>query len=139
MLKAEQEASAQLQTLISGSSGKLKSVYKHMQSLPKSSLLQAEIIRVGKDFHKILSIFGKQLYSLRDADVPYSDISERLANLRNQYAFGNLDINLSEATLLDIAFLERIIYVMQLTFYGIDTKSIKQAINELFGCMLYIP
>ena len=139
LLKAEQEASAQLQTLISGSSGKLKSVYKHMQSLPKSSLLQAEIIRVGKDFHKILSIFGKQLYSLRDADVPYSDIGERLANLRNQYAFGNLDINLSEATLLDIAFLERIIYVMQLTFYGIDTKSIKQAINELFGCMLYIP
>ena len=139
LLKAEQEASAQLQTLISGSSGKLKSVYKHMQSLPKSSLLQAEIIRVGKDFHKILSIFGKQLYSLRDADVPYSDIGERLANLRNQYAFGNLDINLSEATLLDIAFLERIIYVMQLTFYGIDTKSIKQATNELFGCMLYIP
>lgn len=139
LLKAEQEASVQLQTLISNSSGKLKSVYKHMQSLPKSSQLQAEIIQAGKDFRKILAIFGRQLYTLKDADVPYPDIGERLANLRNHYAFGNLDIELSESTLLDMSYLERIIYVMQLAFFGMESKSIQQAVNELFGCGLYIP
>lgn len=138
-LNAEHEALAQIQTLIDNSTGKLKSIYQFLHGLIGSSPLQAKLILIGKDFDEIIGIIGKRLYSLNDTELLYSEMGKRIADQRNHYAHGDLDIDFIDLSLLDVVFLERIIYAMQLKFYGVENKSIQQAVNELFGCGLYIP
>lgn len=138
-LNAEHEALAQIQTLIDNSTGKLKSIYQFLHGLIGSSPLQAKLILIGKDFDEIIGIIGKRLYSLNDTELLYSEMGKRIADQRNHYAHGDLDIDFIDLSLLDVVFLERIIYAMQLKFYGVGTTSIQQAVNELFGCGLYIP
>lgn len=138
-LNAEQTAAAQLQKLIDESSGrKLKSIYKFLKKLTSSSSLQAKIIQVGRDFDEIIGVFGKRLYSLNNTELLYSDVGQRLADQRNHYAHGDLDIDFIDLALLDVVYLERILYAMQLKYYGVEAKSIQHAVNDLFGCGVYI-
>ncbi len=44
----------------------------------------------------------------------------------------DLDKEFIGMSLLDLMFLEMILYAMQLRYYGIDEMPIKQAINDLF-------
>jgi hypothetical protein len=87
----------------------------------------------------IIGIFGQRLYSLNNTELLYSEIGKRIADQRNHYAHGDLDIDFIDLALLDVVYLERIIYAMQLQFYGVEAKSIQQAVNELFACGVYIP
>lgn len=137
-LKAEQKAAEELQALIDGSSGKVRSIYKFLKKLTNSSSLQSEIIQIGKDFDEIIGTFGKRLYSLNNTELLYSDVGQRLADQRNHYAHGDLDIDFIDLSLLDVVYLERIIYAIQLKFYGINTTNIQRAVNELFGCGVHI-
>ena len=50
--------------------------------------------------------------------------------------FKNLDKDFIGLSLLDLIYLEYIVYAMQLKEYGVDNKSIQRAINDLFGCLL---
>lgn len=55
-----------------------------------------------------------------------------MSSQRNNFAHGNLDKEFVGLSLLDLVFLEIILYAMQLKYYGLEEIKIKKAINELF-------
>lgn len=59
-------------------------------------------------------------------------MGERLSQQRNNYAHGNLDKDFVGLSLLDLIFLEIVLYAMQLKYYGLEDIKIEKAINELF-------
>lgn len=59
-------------------------------------------------------------------------MGERLANQRNHFAHGDLDKDFIGLSLLDLIYLEYVIYAMQLKHYGIGNDCIIKSINDLF-------
>lgn len=139
LIKAEETATITLNSLIKKSSGKLKSLYK---SFLKNGIgfvsLQTKIVQVGKDLNTIIEPFGKYLFSINNKELNYSKMGERLAKQRNHYAHGDLDEEFIGDSLLDLIFLERIIYAMQLKRLGVSDKNIQKSINDLFRCNIMI-
>ena len=138
-IKAEEAASQVLTALINESKGKLKDLYK---SLLKNGIgfapLQAKMVQVGKDLDSIISPFGKYLCAINKKELNYSKMGERLASQRNHYAHGDLDEEFIGDSLLDLIFLERILYAMQLKRFGVSEKNIQHSINDLFHCNIAI-
>lgn len=130
--KAEDDATKQLQELVDNNHGKLKSIYKFLKRLVKSDSLQSEIEQIGKDYSDIMDVFGNHLYSLSKEKLIYSEVGKRLGDQRNHFAHGDLDKDFIDLSLLDLIFLERIIYAMQLRHYHIENSKIQNAINDLF-------
>ncbi len=128
----EEEKTSEFQKLIDKSTGKLKNKYKFLQKLIKSDPLQSEISQVGKDYDEIIGEFGKNLYLRNDVKLNYNEMGERLADQRNHFAHGDLDQEFIGSSLLDLIFLEYIIYAMQLKYYGVSNENIRNAINDLF-------
>ena len=54
--------------------------------------------------------------------------------MRNKFAHGSWDIKFDLATFIDIGFLERMVYAMQLKSLGISDNNIQKALNTLFSC-----
>ena len=138
-IKADETATQVLTTLISESKGKLKELYK---SLLKNGIgfapLQAKMVQTGKDLDSIISPFGKYLCAINKKELNYSKMGERLASQRNHYAHGDLDEDFIGDSLLDLIFLERILYAMQLKRFGVSEKNIQHSINDLFHCNIAI-
>lgn len=128
----ENEAIEALQRLIDSSTGKLKNKYKFLSKLIRSDSLQTELVKIGEDFDSIIGNFGKYLYSLNGEELIYSSMGERLSSQRNHFAHGDLDKDFIGLALLDLIYLEYIIYAMQMKHYGIEDANIRNAINELF-------
>lgn len=138
-LAAEQEAKKQITDLIESNSGKVKSIYKSLlRSIERSSSLANKIEKIGFDYAEIIDAFGNQLYGFNNIKLNYSDIGKRLADQRNHFAHGDLDKDFINESLLDLVFLERIIYAMQLKAYDVTDKQIQKSINDLFKCGLMI-
>lgn len=137
-INVEKSASEAIQSLVDSSTGKLKNKYKFLKRLIKSDSLQSEIIQMGKDFDDIVGRFGRHLYKLNDEELDYKEMGSRLADQRNHFAHGDLDKEFIGNSLLDLMYMEYVIYAMQLKFYGIEDDNIKKAINELFNCNFYI-
>lgn len=131
-IEAEKQASQILQGLIDESSGELRSIYKYLQKNIGSSPLSGKITFVGKNIANVINLFGKHLYDLNGEELNYSSMGERLSLQRNNFAHGNLDKEFVGLSLLDLVFLEIILYAMQLKYYGLEEIKIKKAINELF-------
>lgn len=131
-IKVENEAGEAIQSLIDSSSGKLKRKYQFLKKLIKSDSLQAEIVKMSEDFDKVIGNFGKHLYHLNGENLVYSEMGQRLAEQRNHFAHGDLDKDFIGLSLLDLIYMEYVIYAMQLRFYGIDDINIQKSINELF-------
>lgn len=128
----ENEAIEALQRLIDSSTGKLKNKYKFLSKLIRSDSLQTELVKIGEDFDSIIGNFGKHLYSLNGEELIYSSMGERLSSQRNHFAHGDLDKDFIGLALLDLIYLEYIVYAMQMKHYGIENANIRNAINELF-------
>lgn len=128
----EEQATNEIQNLINNSQGKLKEKYKFLKKLVKSDSLQSEIIQVGKDYDDIIGNFGRHLYSRNNENLDYKEMGNRLANQRNHFAHGDLDQEFIGNSLLDLIFLEYVIYAMQLKYYGVSDENIRKAINKLF-------
>lgn len=92
--------------------------------------MSGKITFVGKNISNVIDMFGKQLYDLNGEELNYSLMGERLSSQRNNFAHGNLDKEFVGLSLLDLVFLEIVLYAMQLKYYGLE--EIKKAINELF-------
>lgn len=137
--KAEEDATNMLQGLVDSSTGKLKSIYKFLKRLVKSDPLQSEIRQVGKDYSEIVDLFGNHLYSLNREKLIYSEMGKRLSDQRNHFAHGDLDQDFIDLSLLDLIFLEYIVYALQLKHYGIEVTKIQNAINDLFHCGFALP
>ena len=128
----ENEAADALKKLIDSSTGKLKSIYKFLSKLIRSDSLQTELVKIGEDFDSVIGGFGKHLYSLNGEELVYSAMGDRLSSQRNHFAHGDLDKDFIGLALLDLIYLEYVVYAMQMRYYGIDDTNIRNAINELF-------
>ena len=73
---------------------------------------------------------------MNNEKLKYSEMGLRLSQQRNNFAHGNLDKDFIGLSLLDLIYLEYIVYAMQLKEYGVKTTFIQQAINDLFGCSI---
>lgn len=135
---AEREVTQKIDELISNSGGKKRSIYKFLKKLIKSNSLQSEIEQIGKDYSSIIDLFGKHLYSINGETLKYSEMGWRLGEQRNHFAHGDLDENFIGPSLLDLMYLEYIVYAIQLKSYDILDKNIKEAINDLFHCGMII-
>ena len=98
----------------------------------KSDSLQSKIIQAGKDLSGIIDVFGNHLYRLNGQELKYSEMGGRLASQRNDFAHGNLDKDFIGLSLLDLIFLEMVVYAMQLKCYNVDDNKIQKAVNDLF-------
>ncbi|MDO5115635.1 MAG: hypothetical protein Q4D58_06010 [Synergistaceae bacterium] len=137
-IEAENNAATTLDQLVKNSTGKEKEIYKFLKKLIGSDSLESEIEQTGKDYADIVDVFGKRLYSINKKTLWYREMGQRLSKQRNNYAHGNLDKDIIGLSILDLMYLEYIIYAMQLKEYGIDKVSIQRAINELFSCSIAI-
>ena len=133
-IEAEKKAENSLEELINNSSGKLKGIYKFLKKLIKSNSLQEKIVQVGKEYDSIIGGFGRHLYKINNEELNYSEMGQRLSEQRNNFAHGNLDKDFVGLALLDLMYLEYIIYGMQLKEYGLSDDSIRNAIKGLFKC-----
>lgn len=75
---------------------------------------------------------------LHKEELNYTDMGKRLGDQRNHFAHGDLDKDFIGLSLLDLIFLQRIIYAMQLKISGLEDKQIQRAINDLFQCRFAI-
>ncbi|MDE8127535.1 hypothetical protein PT179_01445 [Erysipelothrix rhusiopathiae] len=118
--------------LIKKSQGKLKKEYKRLQRLSGGSTLSRKIVYAGEHLNEIIGCFGVRLYK-RDASVlEYSIIGDRLAKQRNAFAHGNLEIEFVGESLIDLVFLQYLIYAIQLKNIGLSDENTKKAIRSLF-------
>ena len=128
----EKQADEAIQELINKSTGKLKKKYQFLKKLVKSDSLQNEIVKMGEDYDVVLGVFGRHLYHLNDEELNYKEMGERLANQRNHFAHGDLDKEFIGLSLLDLIYMEYVVYAIQLKRYGINDDNIRKGINELF-------
>jgi len=132
--KAEAKVTTIIEKLIEDNSGKVKEKFKFFKKLIGDDNLQSRIVESGKCFGNISDIFGDNLYNINNEKLNYNQMGKRIAEQRNNFAHGNIDKKFIGLSLLDLIYLEYLIYIMQLKFYGLDDLKIKYAINDLFGC-----
>lgn len=121
-----------MQEFINTSTGKKKDIFKRLLKLINSDPLSEKIKKSAEDFADIIGCFGEHLYKINNAKMNYSEMEKRLADQRNDFAHGNIDIDINGLSLLDLMFMEFLIYAMQLKKFEIDDLSIRQSINDLF-------
>lgn len=135
-IKAEQEVSNIINNLIKTHTGKTRKIFKYLEKLISTDNLKSRIITYGSDYDNLSTDFGKHLYKLNGEELNYDEMGKRLADQRNHFAHGDIDKEFIGLSLLDLIYLEYIIYIIQLKFYGIENDKIKSAINDLFSCHL---
>ena len=86
----------------------------------------------------LLEPFGQQLYAFNKEKLSYTDMGIRIGEQRNHFAHGDLDKDFIGLSLLDLIFLQRIIYAIQLKIVGLEDKQIQRAIKDLFQCLFAI-
>lgn len=131
-IDAENAAEAALKLLYEDAKGKLKNLYKTLINNIKFAQFSSRIVHTGKSIGEITDVFGNRLYRLNGQTLKYSDMGERLGKQRNNYAHGNLDQEFVGLSLLDLIYLEMVVYAMQLKFYGITNINIQRSLNDLF-------
>lgn len=129
---AENSVQEVIQKHIAESTGKEKKIYKFLKKLVKSDSMEPEIIQMGKDFDEIVGAFGNRLYHINGQELNYSEMGRRLSDQRNHFAHGDLDQEFIGLSLLDLIYMEYLIYAMQLKYYGVENKNIQKAVNDLF-------
>lgn len=132
-INAESKVEKEIERLINSSTGKIKNKYKFLKSQIRVDALKIRIQQMGKDFDDIIGDFGRHIYSLNGKELKYSEMGERLSSQRNSFAHGNLEKEFNEIALLDLIFMEIVIYAMQLKFHGVENTNIQKAVNDLFG------
>lgn len=133
-IRIEDTATAAIDDLINASTGELKKKYKFLKKLIKSDSLQNEIEHIGRDLSGLIDLFGNHLYAINDEKLVYSDMGQRLADQRNHFAHGDLEKDFIGLSLLDLVYMEYIVYALQLHYYGVEPQNIRKAVNELFHC-----
>ena len=71
-------------------------------------------------------------------EKPSNNESININEIRNGIAHSRLDMELEARNLVDIQFVEEMLYAIRLKKMGIDNTVIQKAINELFGERMHI-
>jgi len=86
--------------------------------------------KVLKDCEEILLPFLKYHYKEYNSDM-IENIGDRMNELRNDTAHGNIDLEIKPIHISDFSVLEELLYTMHLKNMGIDTINIRRAIKSL--------
>lgn len=136
-LNARAEVKAKIEELIqTAPNRRVKEEYEFLCEQIDRTSLEERIKYVGTKLDSVIGIFGKHWYDVEDMKSIYTKMANRLVKQRNNYAHGNLNFTFTELLLLDIVYMERIVYAMQLKYYGVEEKNIQHAINDLFHCCI---
>lgn len=130
--ETEEIVTKEINELLENSKGKKRDKYKFLLKLVKSDALSSEIVQVCKDYSEIVGVFGERLYSMNEIEFKYSEIGKRASDQRNHYAHGDIDKEFIDEALLDVIFLEYLVYAMQLRFFEVSDENIRKAINDVF-------
>lgn len=112
-INAEETVIQLLDSMIEDNTGKTKKILRHLKKNVRNNSLSRKLNFVGLELGNIINVFGEYLYKLNGEKLKYSELGERLSGQRNNYAHGNLDKDFDALSLLDLIYLERIIYAMQ--------------------------
>ena len=137
-VEAETRVAAIIEPSITENTGKIKEILKYLKKRIKDDSFASRIIEYGQKYGYISNMFGEHLYNMNEETLEYDKMGKRLGDQRNHFAHGDLDKEFIGLSLLDLIYLERVIYIMQLKFHGVDDINIKKAVNDLFGCGLMI-
>ena len=137
-IDAEEKVSQLLQELIDQYSGEVKGILKYLKKNISHDPLEQKLAFVGRKLGSIVDLFGNRLYEEIEEGLNYNEMGRRLAQQRNNFAHGNIDKDFNRLALLDLSYLELILYAMQLKYYDVEETNIKNAINDLFQKHLII-
>lgn len=134
-LKAQEQVKESLLKKIDESTGEIKKQYKFLIGLIGSDSLSQKIVQIGKDYNALIGDIGKHLYTINNLgeEFNYSKIGARIQSQRNNFAHGNLDREFEENAILDLSYLEIVIYLLQLTTYNISHDVAIEQVKRLFG------
>ena len=131
-IKAEDVAESEIDKLIQNSTGEIKGIYNFLKKLVRSDSLESKVIFVCKEMDSVIRVFGNYLFGINGEELKYTEMGKRLSTQRNNFAHGNLDKEFVGNSLLDLLFLEIVVYAMQLKYYEVTKNSIQMAIKDLF-------
>ena len=129
--KMEEIKNDLLQLSVNYDKQKNKVIKKIVEDVGRDNL-ESKIIYTNKKLSNISEIFLQYLCNLNYIKNK-NKIFTNLQKLRNDFAHGNMDIDIDSDGFVGIIYLERLIYIMQLKRFGLDDENIKKAINKLFG------
>ena len=137
-VEAETHVKKMIEDLINKNSSKEKKILNYLYKHISDNSLEAKIIQYGEDYNEISDVFGNHLYHLNNEELDYKEIGKRVSDQRNSFAHVKIDQEFINLSLLDLIYLEYIVYIIQLKYYKIPDIMIKHSINDLFGCNLLI-
>lgn len=114
--------------------GKKKIIDKILENAGKDNL-ESKLIYTNEKLKNTSEIFLQYLCNLNNIENK-NKIFTNLQRLRNDFAHGNMNIDIDSDGFVGIIYLERLVYIMQLKRFGLDDKNIKMSINKLFGSNL---
>lgn len=134
-INAFNEIKKSLQEKVDTTTGEIKKQYRYLLKIVGSDSLSQKIVQVGKDYDNLIGDIGRYLYSLNNMEKKfnYKEIGCRIEKKRNDYAHGNLNDDFDDITFAAIIFMERVVYLLQLSLYHIDYNTIIKQIERLFG------
>lgn len=110
---------------------KKKIIDKILENIGKDNL-ESKLIYTNEELKDVSEIFLQHLCGLNHIENK-NKIFTNLQKLRNDFAHGNMEIDIDSDGFVGIIYLERLVYAMQLKRFGLDDNNIKKAINKLFG------
>lgn len=133
--EAIEQVKKELDVKIKSTSCKVKDQYKHLRDVLEYDSLSVRINKICNDYEELITPFGKFLYEINYEldNFDYLKISQRIEKQRNDFAHGNLDEEYDMLATLDIILLERVVYILQLSKYGIEKEKIISEVKRIFG------
>ena len=129
-----------INSLINKLTGKKKKYAKgfHRTIEKSENSFGARLEQAIRNHEGALTPFLIQNYG-REYTEKIEGICNRMNQMRNDSAHGNIDVEFSEEHFGDFAILECLIYAMRLRAIGLDYLSIQRAICKLMNYNIYIP
>ncbi len=131
-IATEVELKQILDEVIKVTKGEVRGKIKEFRNSIGKSYLKQKVIKMGGMYPELITHLVEPSYRFTGKTFVLKDVAERLREQRNVLAHGNLIHKFNPTVLLDIRFLERLTYYMQLRNWGISEKSSLSAINSLF-------
>ena len=87
---------------------------------------------MGRIYGDIINDFGARLYKRIEEPFDYKQCLKRVVETRNDLAHGDMSGEFRGLVFLDIIVVEAMVYMLQLSPYGVDRKKISKVLKHLF-------
>ena len=133
-ISAQNTVTEQLEALKNDSTAtkETKKIYKRLLDQVDHRPLNSEVLSSLKKHKNILTPFMRHLYGINEIDYTLSEISERVCAQRNAFAHGDLTRPFDAKAALDIRIMEYLVYIVQLSAYGVPIENIQGALKKLY-------